>query len=305
MARRFAIMTEDPGWHGDMLRTAFARRGCEALFVSLADCRMDTGSATAGLVIPGFEKALPDGVFVRGVAAGTLEQITFRLGILHALREAGVPVFNDARAIERSVDKSMTSFLLHLAGIPTPATWVAESEREARHTVMRETSAGRELVIKPLFGSQGIGLKCLASVADLPPAEEYSQVFYLQRFIDTGDGQWHDWRVFVAGHRVIAAMIRRGQSWINNVAQGGRCETVAVDAELAQLAESASRALDLDYAGVDVIRAPDGKAYVVEVNSCPAWKGLQEVCDVDVAQVLVDDLLLRRFPLHAVESASR
>lgn len=305
MARRFAIMTEDPGWHGDMLRAAFVRRGCEALFVSLSDCRMDMAAPTAGLVIPGFEKALPDGVFVRGVAAGTLEQITFRLGILHALREAGVPVLNDARAIERSVDKSMTSFLLHLAGIPTPATWVAESERDARLIVMRETSAGRELVIKPLFGSQGIGLKRVASMADLPPAAEYSQVFYLQRFIDTGEGRWHDWRVFVAGHRIVAAMIRRGQSWINNVAQGGRCETVQVDNELTQLAENASRALGLDYAGVDVIRAPDGKAYVVEVNSCPAWKGLQKVCDADLAQVLVDDLLARRFPLHAVESASR
>jgi tetrahydromethanopterin:alpha-L-glutamate ligase len=304
MARRFAIMTEDPGWHGDVLRAAFAHRGCDAAFVSLADCRMDLGSPTAGLVVPGFEKNLPDGVFVRGIAAGTLEQITFRLGILHALREAGVPVFNDGRAIERSVDKSMTSFLLHRAGVPTPATWVTESERDARFVVMRETSANRELVIKPLFGSQGIGLKRLAGVADLPPAGEYNQVFYLQRFIDMGEGRWHDWRIFVAGHRVVAAMIRRGVSWINNVAQGARCESVQADAELAHLSETASRALALDYAGVDIIRGPDGSAQVVEVNSCPAWKGLQEVCDVDIAQALVDDLLVRRFPLHAVESVA-
>ena len=99
-------------------------------------------------------------------------------------------------------------------------------------------------------------------------------------------------------------MIRRGASWINNVAQGARCESVQAEPELAHLAETASRALDLDYAGVDIIRGPDGKAQVVEVNSCPAWKGLQEVCDVDIAQVLVDDLLVRRFPLHTVESVA-
>ena len=304
MTRRFAVMTEDPGWHGDMLRKAFGRRACEAVFVSLADCRMDLGSQTSGLVIPGFEKILPDGVFVRGIAAGTLEQITFRLGILHALREAGVPVFNDARAIERSVDKSMTSYLLYRAGVPTPATWVTESERDARLIVMRETSAHRELVLKPLFGSQGIGLKRIAGVADLPPGGEYNHVFYLQQFIDMGEGRWHDWRVFVAGHRVVASMIRRGSTWINNVAQGARCELAQPDAEVAHLAEAASRALALDYAGVDIIRGPDGKANVVEVNSCPAWKGLQEVCEVDIAQAMVDDLLVRRFPLHAVESVA-
>lgn len=70
--------------------------------------------------IPGFDGGLPDGVFVRAISAGTLEQITFRLGILHALRESGVRVWNDARAIERCVDKSMTTFLLDKAGVPTP-----------------------------------------------------------------------------------------------------------------------------------------------------------------------------------------
>jgi glutathione synthase/RimK-type ligase-like ATP-grasp enzyme len=32
---------------------------------------------------------------------------------------------------------------------------------------------------------------------------------------------------------------------------------------------------------------------VIEVNSVPAWKGLQSVCDIDVAAYMVDDLLLR------------
>ena len=53
--------------------------------------------------------------------------MTKRLGVLHALREFGVPVYNDARAIERSVDKSMTSLLLRAAGVPTPPTWATES----------------------------------------------------------------------------------------------------------------------------------------------------------------------------------
>ena len=294
--RRFAIMTDEPGWHGDELRAAFSLRGCEATFVSLTGCRFDIG-APHGLIIPGFE-GLPDGIFVRSISAGTLEQITLRLGVLHALQELGVPVYNDARAIERSVDKSMTSFLLKLRGIPTPSTWVCESEPAARDLVMRETAAGRELVLKPLFGSQGKGLRRIADIRDLASANEMNGVFYLQRFIDCGVGNWHDWRVFAIGGRAVAAMIRRGKTWINNVAQGADCEAAELTPRLRNLAEGASRALGMDYAGIDVIHDPESGYSVIEVNSIPAWKGLQAVCSLNIAQSLADDLLARVPPLQ-------
>lgn len=294
--RRFAVMTDDPGWHGDELRAAFLLRGCEATFVSLAGCRFDIGTPH-GLIIPGFD-GLPDGVFVRSISAGTLEQITLRLGVLHALQELGVPVYNDARSIERSVDKSMTSFLLKLRGIPTPLTWVSEFEPAARALVMRETATGRELVLKPLFGSQGKGLRRIADIRDLPSPNEVNGVFYLQRFIDCGEGNWHDWRVFVIGGRAVAAMIRRGKTWINNVAQGAECEAAELTPRLRNLAEGASRALGMDYAGIDIIRDPAAGYSVIEVNSIPAWKGLQAVCSLNIAQALVDDLLAHAFPLQ-------
>ena len=97
---------------------------------SLPRCAFDTQLAS-GIDIPGFDGALPDAVFVRSISPGTLEQITFRLGLLHALRESGVRVWNDARAIERCVDKSATTFLLHKAGIPTPRTRTMEGHAPA------------------------------------------------------------------------------------------------------------------------------------------------------------------------------
>ncbi|MBP7469379.1 MAG: RimK family alpha-L-glutamate ligase, partial [Thauera sp.] len=109
-AARVAIFTDETGWHTRRLRQALARRGFEGRCVDLADCRFDTTATPHGLVIPGFGRSLPRAALVRGIAGGSLEQITKRLGILHALRELGVPVYNDARAIERSVDKAMTSF---------------------------------------------------------------------------------------------------------------------------------------------------------------------------------------------------
>lgn len=299
--RRVAIVTDEPGWHGARLREAFAVRGVESVYLSLTQCRVDLEASPCGVVLPGFEDALPDGVFVRGIAAGTLEQVVLRLDVLHALRELGVPVYNDARAIERTVDKAMTSLLLHRAGIATPRTWVCESEEQARALIRRETGRGGELVMKPLFGSQGKGLHRLKSAADLPDMAAYGAVYYLQEFIDSGEGRWHDWRVFVVGGRARAAMVRHGAHWITNRAQGARCEPAALEGESVRLAEAAARIIGIDYAGVDLIRDGDGRWYVVEVNGIPAWMGLQGVSPLDLAQCLVDDFLAK-LPWKVIEA---
>ena len=290
---RIAIFTDTPSWHARELKRAAKVRGADALYVALSTCYFDLEHRD-GLVVPGFDKHLPDGVFVRAIPAGTFEQVTLRLSLLHALRELDVPVYNDARAIEKSVDKAMTSFLLHRAGIATPMTWVTEDNAIARRLLIKETDAAHELVLKPLFGAQGEGLQRLAAGMALPDMSIYQGVAYLQRFIDARTKGWHDWRVFVVRGRAVATMRRHGKSWINNVAQGARCEPSEQDAELAALAERATQALGLDYSGVDLMRDHEGRAYVIEVNGIPAWKGLQSVTDLNIAQCLVDDLIERR-----------
>jgi tetrahydromethanopterin:alpha-L-glutamate ligase len=302
--RNVAIFTDDPGWHGARLRDAFAARAVDAQFVSLRDCAFDLAHQPDGIVVPGFDGGLPDAAFVRGVPGGSLEQVVLRLDLLHALKEVGVPVYNDGRAIERTVDKAMTSFLLGRAGLPAPATWVVESEAEARAIVARATEAGGELVIKPLFGSQGARLKRIRCAAELPPAQEYDGVYYLQGYVEPGPSGWHDWRVFVIGGAAVAAMIRRGKSWINNVSLGAACEPAPLESKLCELAESACSTLQMSYAGVDLIRDRAGRMHVVEVNGIPAWKGLQSVSRVDIAQRLVDDFLERHAPRRALHSVA-
>ena len=290
MSLRIAIVTDDAGWHGARLREVFAARGCTTGFVSLRRCGLDLSAAESRLILPGFE-GLPDGVFVRGVPGGSLQQVVFHLDVLHALKRLGVPVYNDGGAIERSVDKGMTSFLLDAAGIPTPPAWVASDPGTVRRIVERELGAGHELVLKPLFGSQGEGLSRIRDSEALPGADDSDGVYYLQRFIPTGRGDAEDWRVLVIGGEAVAGMRRTATGWITNVARGGRCHPAAVDAELRRLAEAAVAALDMGYAGVDILRDAEGNPYVIEVNSIPAWKGLQQVCTLDLADALVGDFL--------------
>lgn len=297
---RVAIMTDEVGWHTRQLQAALRERGASGRCIDLADCRIDTTAAWHGLVIPGFGRELPDAVLVRGIAGGSFEQVTRRLGVLHALREWGVPVYNDARAIERTVDKSMTSLLLHGAGLPTPTTWAIESPAQARQLVMREGAAGRTLVLKPLFGSQGKGLQRVGCVdgapVPLPPLDgPYGDVAYLQRWVPPVAEPGHDLRVLVIGGRAVAAMRRISAHWVHNVAQGARVQATPLAPDLARLAEQAAAALQLDYAGVDVIPSAEGAPLqVLEVNGVAAWQGLQRVTGFNIAQAIVDDLLSRR-----------
>jgi RimK family alpha-L-glutamate ligase len=295
---RIAIMTDEVGWHTRQLQAALRARGASGRCVDLADCHVDTTQAWHGLVIPGFGRELPDAALVRGIAGGSFEQVTKRLGVLHALRELGVPVYNDARVIERSVDKAMTSLLLHAAGIPTPPTWATESMTEARRIAMREGAAGHALVLKPLFGSQGKGLQLVGDVAGVHhPVPElggvYGSLAYLQRFVPAVSDPGFDWRVLVVGARAVTAMRRVSTGWVHNIAQGARCEPAELTPTLAALAERAAAALEMDYAGVDLIPCASG-VQVLEINGVAAWRGLQQVTRFNIARAIVDDLLDRK-----------
>jgi tetrahydromethanopterin:alpha-L-glutamate ligase len=275
-------------WHARELMKALTARNVATRASRLQLCGFATESPS-GLYLDSFGGSLPDAVVVRTISGGTFEAVTLRLGVLHALRERGVKVWNDARAIERCVDKSMTSFLLASAGIATPATWTVESYEEARAIVRREAD-GSALVLKPLFGSQGRGLRLIHSPDDLPQPPHVAGVYYLQRFIGVERETFRDFRLFVLQGRVIAAMQRHSSHWITNIKRGGRPVAVAVNDEMNALAVRAAAAVGADFAGVDIVYAADHRACVLEVNSMPAWSGLQKVATVDIAAVFAEAL---------------
>jgi RimK family alpha-L-glutamate ligase len=267
------------------------RRGAIVTTVPLAAIAFDT-ERPSGLEIPGFEHGLPDAVLVRSIAAGSFEAVTRRLGVLHALGRLGVPVWNSAQAIERCVDKSMTTFLLKDAGLPTPPTFAVEGLTGAVEIAARELERSR-LVLKPLFGAQGRGIRLIRALSDLPAAVDVNDVFYLQHYVPRAGPPFHDFRVFVCAGRTTAMMSRRGADWITNVNRGAVPEAISGHdkAELEALAVAAAAAVGADFAGVDIVPATDGSLFVLEVNSMPAWSGLQSVAAVNIADAIAEALL--------------
>lgn len=291
-AARIAVFTDEPGWHGRELDRHFAQHGFATHMVSLTACAIDLAASASGIVIPGFDGALPRGVFVRGVPGGSLEAITLRLDLLHRLAAQGCVVVNQARAIERTVDKAMTSLILHQHGIPTPRTWVTEDAATARAIAAAACARGVVLVKKPLFGSQGRGLRLIRTADDLAwllPGE----VAYLQEFVDCGAGPYRDCRIMVIGGRALAAMERSSPHWVTNRAQGADCRARALHTVPTDFAVAAATAVGADYAGVDLIEAADGRWLVTEVNGIPAWQGLQQATGIDIGAALVAHCVAR------------
>ena len=96
-----------------------------------------------------------DGILVRMMPPGSLEQVVFRMDALHGLEAAGVRVLNPPRAIEAAVDKYLATAKLARAGMPVPPTWCGENAEAA---LIAFDALGGDVVIKPLFGSEGRGM---------------------------------------------------------------------------------------------------------------------------------------------------
>jgi len=223
-------------------------------------------------------------LLVRPIGRGSLEEIIFRMDLLHRLERLGMLIINPPLSIERSVDKYHALTFLEEHGLPVPRTAVTENHEEALKAFYE---LGEDIVIKPVFGSRGIGS---TRISDPDVATRvfraisfYHGVIYLQEFVPHG---FSDIRAFVVGDRVIAAMHRVAETWKTNVSLGARPVSIKLDEELDNLAVGAAKAIGCRVAGVDILEGPKGPI-IVELNSQPGWRGLQSVTTVDIADEII------------------
>jgi len=227
-----------------------------------------------------------DAVLVRTMPPGSLEQVVFRMDLLGRLEAAGSVVVNPPRAIEAAVDKYLTSARLAAVGCPVPETIVCQRVEEA---MAGFAELGGDVVIKPLFGSEGRGMTRVSdpdlALRAFKMLAQLGAVLYLQRFVPH-DG--HDLRLLVIGRRVLA--MRRGNEhdWRTNVSRGAQCQPYEPDDSQVELARRAADAIGACLAGVDLLAGRDGRTYVLEVNAVPGWKALAATLKVDVAALVLD-----------------
>lgn len=288
---KIGILAERRGWHVDALAKALERRGSQAGFLPITrTVARAPGYPVASVLGRPLESY--DALLVRTIPDGSLEQIIFRMDLIHRLEAAGVRIMNRPATIERTVDKYYTSSLLASGGFPTPRTVVAEGFDEA----MEAFHEFGDVVVKPLFGAGGRGI---VRISDTEIAYRTFRalaltrsIFYVQEFVPHGD---HDFRGLVVGGRVVAAMRRRSAGWRHNLSQGAKPEACIPDEEATNLCLGASRLLGTDYAGIDLLQTQGGYT-ILEVNSIPGWSGLQKTTEIDIASEIAEHLLKQLRP---------
>jgi RimK family alpha-L-glutamate ligase len=286
---RVGVLGASGSWHSRRLLDALAAHGheCWAIPATRLVSAIDEHGTARVFGLDGVRLDALDLLLVRGLPRGSLEQVIFRMDVLHLLAEQhGVRCVNGPRALERTIDKSWAGALLAAAGIPTPPTIVCERSESALDAFER---LGGDVVVKPLFGAMGNGI---VRVDDRDVAhrvfgalELERAVYYLQRTVD-GPGR-RDLRVLVIAGEVAGAMERLADSWRANVARGAEPRAVTLTDSERDTALAAAAAVGAEIAGVDLLVSGDGEIVVPEVNGIPGWQALQSVCGVDLTERVV------------------
>jgi len=272
---RACIITGNDGWHVRDLQRAAAQTGIEvstAAFQTLHACLGDIAAPDAQVRV----------AVVRTMPAGSLEQVVFRMDVLHHWQKRGVLVCNPPRALETCVDKYLAGVRLQEAGVPVPPTWVGQKAAQALDAFEQ---LGGDVVVKPLFGSEGRGMMRVShrelAGRVFRTLEQMGAVMYVQSFLRHPG--W-DLRLFVIDQQVVAAMKRYAApgQWRTNIAQGGHAEPFQPDGYLRDLAVRAARAVGAFVCGVDIL-LHQHTYFVLEVNAVPGWRALARVCQVDIA----------------------
>lgn len=286
MSRPIVVLGREDSWHVQQIAEAGRRLGRVMRIVPFERLRGDAGGDDAKLRCGDFNLLDAASVIVRGIPPGSLEQVVFRMDALHRLEAAGVEVLNPSKAIECCVDKYLATSRLHAAGLPTPRTSVCEGLDEA---LAAFTELGGNVVVKPLFGSEGRGILRLENPSlayrVLRTIVKTQSVVYLQEWVDHPG---FDVRVLVLDGRVLAAMKRTAVGdFRTNVSCGGRFASFELSEAWGTLALRSAAAVGARFAGVDLLTDRDERVFVIEVNSVPGFQAILQTTTVDIPAELV------------------
>jgi len=227
-----------------------------------------------------------DAILVRTMPAGTLEQVISRMDILARLAIRGSVVLNNPKSLESAIDKYVTTTRLIDAGIPVPPSAIVQSSADLEEC---NVQFGGDVVLKPIFGSNGQGLFRLeGDTKPLPPFFSETGVAVAQQYI-ANDG-W-DARILVVGTEAFAMRrIAADGEWRTNIARGGKAELFTPPSEWIQLAHAATQAVGAHIAGVDILPSRDGSIWVLEVNAVPGWRALQTVTSKNISAAILSTI---------------
>jgi RimK family alpha-L-glutamate ligase len=279
-------------YESNRLLESFASKGIEASMCHPDDFDIIVDrDIHRGIKYRGEDMELPKLVLVR-LGAGILP---FQLAVVRHFEQAGVPCINGSLPIEIVKDKLRSSQILSRAGIPIPNTMMV---RLPIDDGLVETNIGFPCVVKVVTGSYGEGVYLCERKRDYKKLMEFivnlgnKKTMIVQEYLNDHPGE--DLRVLVIGGKVIGAMRRTAPEgdFRANITNGGTGENFPLTEEIEYLARETARALNLDIAGVDLLFDKRGFR-VCEANSNPGFRGFENYCNVNVADLITEYIKFR------------
>ncbi len=282
---KIAILSRNSRLHStNRLREAAVNRGHEVVIVDYLRCYMDIAARRPRVLYRG-DEVKADAVIPRIGATYTF----YGAAVVRQFEMADIYTLNDSQSISRSRDKLRALQLLSRAGVDLPTTSFAHSTQDIDGLL--DVVGGPPVVVKVLEGTQGLGVVLAetkkAAESVIAAFRQLDANILVQEYIKEAKGA--DIRALVVGGKVVAAMKRQAPpgEFRSNLHRGGHGEAIKLTPGERATAVRAAKTMELNVAGVDLIRSEQGPM-VLEVNSSPGLEGIERVTGIDIADAIIE-----------------
>lgn len=300
MAKKILILTGGPIKKLDVFVIPINKLGIDATLASFYDIHFVTEGG-GKLSIQVGEKDLKDFdlIYLR-IVGKRLEDATL---VVNYAKENGIRlidrVYEDSFFIPSTISKAMEMKKLAEAGINLPATYFGRLSSIAEDA---PKLLGFPLVIKSTSGRKARDAWLLTNneeieklTATLREREKKGDCFFAQKLV----GSSQRVRVLVVGDKVLGAITRptkwrktflqkQGKQYSEEIKKALK----PVPSKYSELAIKATRAAELDIAGVDILEDDNShELFVIEANAAPAWNLIKRDCGVEVEEEILKFLV--------------
>ncbi len=196
-----------------------------------------------------------------------------------------------SEALIMARDKLKCLQILSAGGIAVPKTVMAGMPEALPRLI--DMLGGTPVVVKMLESTHGVGVVLAESrntaISVVEAFTKLGQPVMLQEFIEEAAGT--DVRAFVVGKKVVASMLRQAQAgeFRSNLHRGASATPTELSPEEEETVLHAARLMNLEIAGVDILRSKRGPL-VMEVNASPGLEGIETTTKVDIAGAIIENL---------------
>ena len=245
----------------------------------------------SSILVYGNSAPLPDFIFPR-TGSGTTYHIK---AVIRHFERMGVTVINTSDAIDNTKDKLYSHQILAQSNLDIPKTMLLKHPIDVDFV---QKHIGFPAIVKTISGSYGRGVflaetkkqfKQLLTMAELT---KKSYNIIIQEFVKDTWGK--DLRVLVVNNKVIGCMMRQAtdDDFRANISRGGEGIPYEVNEQIEWLSVEASKALNLDIAGVDLL-FDNGGYKICEINSNPGFEGMETFTKKNIASEIVQFIKMK------------